>query len=257
MEIKKIQINSKVIMKLTKTEIKEMIKESVKDVLYENKQNLDEISINAKRRNEQNIEKVFNKKPLKSIKTLCVFTANNPDSTQTSSKFNKKNNKSLLHDLKQLHLPIVPAKGKFGNLENSYAVINISLFDSKRLNGKYEQTSFIYSVNNGDGFTNYYYEKHDNNLPYVPDKNDYVVKDTETDVNFLPNSNDNYTQIGKKLKYSIPFSIFQMDETITFNCNRLLEHKKIETFNEAFDLTIGRVGMRTHFIKNILYENIH
>ena len=40
------------IMKLTKTELKNIIKESVKDVLYENKQNLDEISINAKRRNE-------------------------------------------------------------------------------------------------------------------------------------------------------------------------------------------------------------
>lgn len=195
--------------------------------------------------------------PLNSIKTLCVFTANNPDSTQTSSKFNKKNNKSLLHDLKQLHLPIVPAKGKFGNLENSYAVINISLFDSKRLNGKYEQTSFIYSVNNGDGFTNYYYEKNSKDLPYVSDENDYVVKDTETNVNFLPNATDNYTQIGKKFKYSIPFSIFQIDETITFNCNRLLENQKIETFNEAFDLTIGKVGMRANFIKNILYENIH
>ena len=77
-------------MKLTKTELKNIIKESVKEVLNENKQNLDEISINAKRRNERNIEKVFNKKPLKTIKTLCVFTANNPDSTQTSSKFNKK-----------------------------------------------------------------------------------------------------------------------------------------------------------------------
>lgn len=71
------------------------------------------------------------------IKFAAIFTAFNPNSKETESSVNKRNNKNLSDYLKKAGFVYVPVLGKFaGNLERSYMVFNISLNSIKFLSDK-------------------------------------------------------------------------------------------------------------------------
>ena len=122
---------------------------------------------------------------------------------------------------------IVPAIGRFGNDEHPYAVINMSKDTAKYLCGKYQQTSFIYSEFADDGkVMSEYWEKKDSEQPYNSNMNPYVLKDTCEEWEDLNGAEDNFTIIGRKFKYSIPFSIFnEIDDTISENISRMISFK--------------------------------
>lgn len=70
-------------------------------------------------------------------KFAAFFTAFNPNSKETESSVNKRNNKNLSDYLKKAGFVYVPVLGKFaGNLERSYMVFNISLNSIKFLSDK-------------------------------------------------------------------------------------------------------------------------
>ena len=93
---------------LTQNELVDVIKESTVVAL-------NEISKNAKHRNEKNIEQAFRggKPGINGIKYIAVFTAQNPDSTDVGGTINKKVNHKLSRALQAAKYPIVPAAGKF------------------------------------------------------------------------------------------------------------------------------------------------
>ena len=95
-----------------------------------------------RQRTRKNIENAFKKGKggYNAIKTFAVFTAENPDSQS-----------ALLQTLKQGGYVIVPAKGKFGNEEHPYIVLNISQESAAYYCGQFQQTSFVYHVLNDDG----------------------------------------------------------------------------------------------------------
>lgn len=208
---------------LTENNLKGIIREAVSDIL-------NELSISQKKRNVNDFEKAFRKgnRGFNVIKTIVVFTSENPDSQEASSRFNKKARKSLLSDIKLGGYAFVPAVGKFGNKEHPYAVFNMSVDTAKTLSGKYQQTSFVYSHLTDDGHIHSeYWEKKDITLPYNEEKNDYVIKDECDEWKDMTDAYDYFTIVGNKFKYSIPFSIFEdKNQLIHNNAVRLVEQER-------------------------------
>lgn len=75
----------KQIIELSEKQLKSIIKETVNTTL-------NELSISQKKRNVKDFENAFmkGKRGFNAIKTIVVFTSENPDSQQASSQFNKK-----------------------------------------------------------------------------------------------------------------------------------------------------------------------
>lgn len=244
-----------------KININEIVNEVVKD-------NLNEISKSQKKRNADNIVKSFkgklNKRGINVIQAIAVFTAFNPDSKKMPNKFNKNANHSLKKDLKDSQYTIVPCIGNFANSkENSYAVINIDRDTAAYFNGKYQQTSFVYSVfQDDDTVHSEYWEKQDVNEPYDPAANPYVIKDTCDTWIDMADAKTNFTIVGKKFKYSIPFSIFEnVNNQIIDNISKWLikENKKVDKDNIISEIKFGyqKVGYPAYFRRKICNHNLN
>lgn len=225
---------------------------------YENLVN--EISINAKKRNEKNIENALmkGKSGINGIRTIAVFTAENPDTTNVGKDYNHKANHSLSKNLKNAGYIVIPAKGKFGGFsENSFAVINISIEAVMNYCAKYQQTSFIYStIEEGDNAHSSYYEKSDVTKP-ISKTNPYVEKDSSDDIIDMSNADDMFTIIGKNFKYQIPFP-YLMEISNTINKNFLNEENKkwmLNTLEETIDYSMNKKGIDSAFRRKVLYKN--
>ena len=229
---------------------------------------LNEIGISHKKRNARDLENAFKKgkRGLNAIKTIVVFTSENPDGQEMSSQFNKKARNSLLSTLKQGGYACVPAVGQFGNnKERPYAVFNMSLGTAKFLNGKYQQTSFIYTQLNDDGsIHSEYWAKEYENEPYNKHHNDYIMKDQCDEWEDLADAENDFTVVGKNFKYSIPFSIFaDTNEAISNNASALVEQERRRsngtTINEDWliDRTINGVGFSPYLWRKALTRGIN
>lgn len=240
--------------KLTEEKLRHIIKETLDNTL-------NEISISQKERNIKDFENAFKKgkRGLNAIKTIVVFTSENPDSQPSSSQFNKKVRKSLLSDIKLGGYAFVPAIGQFGNREHPYAVFNMSIDTAKVLSGKYQQTSFVYSQLEDDGHIHSeYWEKRDSGLPYDSKKNDYIMKDESDEWRDMADSEDYFTIVGKHFKYSIPFSIFEDKNRLIYNnAIKLVEQEKTKwnsQINEdaLINATIYKVGISPYLWRKAL-----
>lgn len=243
---------------LTEDKLKTIVKKCTTNVL-------NEISISQKKRNIKDFEKVFRngKNGFNAIKTIVVFTSENPDSQPTNTQINQKLRDALLHDIKSGKYAFVPAIGKFGNIEHPYAVFNMSIETAKILSGKYQQTSFVFSKLNDDGsIHNEYWEKQDNNKPYDKKKNDYVKKDQSNEWSDKSDAEDNFTIVGKSFKYSIPFKIFEeINIKISNNAIKLVEQEKKKWKTEInedklIEFTINRVGISPFLWRKALTDGI-
>lgn len=205
-------------------DLKEIVNKTVSNVI-------NELSISQKKRNNKNAENFFRKLKggFNGIKSIVITSAENPDSKSAPRPFNKKATSSLLDDLKSMRYVFVPSMGRFdGNDEHSYAVFNMDVNVAKKLNGKYQQTSFVVSTISNEGVVHSdYWEKKDKMLPYNERENDYVIKDECDEWIDLAKAKDNFTIIGKTFKFSIPFSIFEnVNGLFCNNIKRIIEIEK-------------------------------
>jgi hypothetical protein len=251
----------KKIIRLTEGDLHKIVGQCVNDAL-------NEISISQKKRNVRDFENAFKKgkRGFNAIKTIVVFTSENPDGQEMSSQFNKKARNSLLSTLKGSGYVYVPAVGNFGgNKERPYAVFNMSLGTAKNFNGRYQQRSFIYSQLNDDGsIHSEYWEKEDTEKPYNKHHNDYIMKDQCDEWEDMAEAKDNFTIVGKIFKYSIPFSIFaDTNEAISNNASALVEQERRRsnrtTINEdrLIDMTINQVGYSPYLWRKALTRGIN
>ena len=93
----------------------------------------------------------MNKFGLNGIRTIVVLDSMDPDDQRTINKRNPKARRSPLSIIKSGGYACVPAMEKSGNFDSPYAIFNMSLDVAKKMCGKYQQTSFVYSVLNEDG----------------------------------------------------------------------------------------------------------
>lgn len=236
---------TKQVIKLTKDQLNEIVKESCGEIL-------NEISRSQKKRNNNDVERFFRKGQggFNGIRTIVVLTAENPDSVESDRLYNKKANHSLLKDIKNNRYAFVPAIGRFGdNSENPYAVFNMSVETAKFLCGRYQQTSFVFTQLLADGsIHSEYWEKKITDAPYDKKNNDYVKKDESNEWIDMTNADDNFTIVGNKFKYQIPFSIFESVNSLFTNNMRYMievERKRGDSLineEKILDFTINHVG---------------
>lgn len=222
-------------------------------------QYIQEASRNEKRRNEKFAKNIWiNGKETAGIKRFAIFTCENPNSLnpdelsgeerKNALKLNKKNAKELATILKQNHLKFVPVQGKFGGaVENSYMVFNISFEQTKKLSGKYEQTSFFYCYPDDKGdVVSEYWEKENDSEPYSSTKNDYICKETSTAWSKLDkNTKDNYSVIGGDFKYTIDLKLFEsVSNDIIKNAKEICEKHNYSSVEEVINESYTKIGQK-------------
>ena len=227
--------------------------------------NLTEASTHQKQRNNKDAEQLFRKETgrYNGIHTIVVLTVENPDSKQATNQFNQKERHSLLSDIKNGGYAYLPALGRFGNTERLYAVFNMSVNSAMILCGKYQQTSFVYSeLKDDSSIHSEYHEKFDKSLPFNKKTNNYVKKDECDTWEDVSNADDDFTIIGEKFKYSIPFPMLNtVNETICENLRRAVAVEKErgnKTINEnnLLDFTINRVGQSPYLWRKTLTKGL-
>lgn len=164
------------------------------------------------------------------IKTFAIFTAENRDAKQMNRKQNKELNKELKRDLSNADIEksIISArysyykvKGKYGTIENSFIVYNITLDDAKSLCAKNGQQSFIFCTNDS-GILRFQLWANASRSGYS-----YKLVDEKEEFNVLDDdAKDYYTQISRDFKFNIPFEKFtvaaeDMIESIILRCHKL------------------------------------
>ena len=191
-------------------------------------------------------------KSYKGIITIVVLADENPDSIN-----------SLLINIKNGGYVYVPVTGKIGNIASPYAVFNMSADTAKKLCGRYQQTSFVFSKLNEDGMIHSeYYEKQDPTIPQKRQTNEYIKKDECDTWEDMPNADNNFTVNGKEFKYSIPFEKFKtVNETISENLHRIVSIEKERgnnTINEekALIYTIDGVGQSPYLWRKAMTKGL-
>jgi hypothetical protein len=124
-------------------QLKALIKESVQEVL--------EAETSLELIDEDNLQESGFSKILhtlsggeKSIDTVGILTSENPMGQQIPESENKPLRKALEKDLRELGLGFRKLVGKYGSIENSYFVPNMSKKDVIALGTKYNQDSIIF-----------------------------------------------------------------------------------------------------------------
>lgn len=176
----------KKIIKLTETELINLLKKKINESKYSSVANIMRGGIR------------------KSIKTIAIITGENPYGEKASEEFNKKANEKLESILISGRFGFRKVKGSYGSLENSYIINNISRDSAIYLGKKFNQDSIVYGeVVGGD--------ENDAYMTFAligtdPKKTDEYRKNIEkTDV-FVgrDDAEDFYSEVGGK-KFVLPF----------------------------------------------------
>ena len=152
---------------------------------------------------------------LKKIKTFAILTAENRDKTPMSRKVNKELNKNLKKELSYDNIekniiagryPYYKVKGKYGTVEHSFLIYNITLDDAKSLSANCGQQAFIFGTND-NGILKFQMWANASRSGYsyklVDEKEEFDILDDDAP--------DFYTQISRDFKFSIPFETFEVD----------------------------------------------
>ena len=234
--------------------LEEIIRESISHVISED-------SKNAKKRTQKNIINAFKKgkSGYHGIRTIAVFTSENPDSIPAPNNVNQKNLELLHKSLKSANYVSVPSIGQWeGQKEHPYTVINISRESAARYCGQYQQTSFVfYELEDDSTVKCEYWEKEEPTLPYDRHKNNYVKKGETKEIIETPNSKDNFSKIGKDFKYSAVFE--SINESICRNLNVMAENGfggHNNAVEAIMDISINRKGQTPHIYRGQLYKGL-
>ena len=224
-----------------------------------------------------------NPSAMKHIKTFAICTSENPPNSELTNSentsrsntlkrqlsYNKSeydnlklsrnqtyDNKLLLDysniedELKINHFPYYKTKGKYGSTEHSYLVYNISLHDCKKLCKAADQDSFIFGTN----------DSNDLNFEFWSSNGaDYIKLDTCSMIKGRVNSEDNYTQISKDFKFTIPFSIFNEQlEKVSIKIDKKIElyedYKYDKWLEKLLDNKVN--GKEAFRLRRLIYVDI-
>jgi len=184
-----------------RVDIWKKVKASREEIKQDNKQeNMKESVGNSRSINEDGYARIKNIMggQVKSVQTIAILTAENPQAVQQNSETNNKLNDVLKADLKSGHYGYVQIKGKFGNIENPYFIMNITRNDAIDLGNKYDQMSIIFGSKKEDGDNvSFVFEYIEGNV--TAQVREVVLSGSE-----IAKKNDNYSEY-KGRKFLIPF----------------------------------------------------
>lgn len=197
-----------------------------------------------------NNKKAMKKSGINGIRTIVVLDSMGLNGQRTINQLNPKARRSPLSIIKSGGYACVPAMENFGNFYHPYAIFNMSLDTAKKICGKQQQASFVFSVLNEKGMIHSeYYSKQDPTLPYSKQANDYIKNDECDTWENTSYADGNFTVIGKEFKYGMPFkTLYAVNEAICENLKRMVSVEKQRgnhsiTEERALEYTINGVGL--------------
>ena len=176
------------------------------------------------------------------IRNFAILTPENPMAQATSPEKNRELCKRFEEDLSKGRFVFYKVKGKFaGNIEHSYMVFNVPLDTVKMWCGgdKYNQKSFWMCESKYDeekrrtGIVSYYWVRKPGK------KNAFEMIESSEQWIDTTSEDDNFTQIGRKFKFTIPLEIFKESESRYENARIRLEN---EDFDFMLDESINNKG---------------
>ena len=190
------------------------------------------------------------KSGISGIRTIVVLDSMDPDDQRTINQLNPKARRSPLSIIKSGGYACVPAMENLRNFYHPYAIFNMSLDLAKKICGKQQQASFVFSVLNENGMIHSeYYSKQDPTLPYNKQANDYIKNDECDTWEDTSKADGNFTVIGKEFKYTIPYkTLYAINDAICENLKRMVSVEKHRgnhsiTEESALEYTIKGVGL--------------
>lgn len=198
-----------------------------------------------------------------SIRTIVVLDSMDPDDQRTINQLNPKARRSPLSIIKSGGYACVTAMENFGNYYHPYAIFNMSIDTAKKICGKQQQASFVFSVLNEKGMIHSeYYSKQDPTLPYSKQANDYIKNDecdTWEDTSY---ADGNFTVIGKEFKYGMPFkTLYAVNEAICENLKKMVSIEKLRgnhsiTEESVLEYTINGVGLSPYLWRKAITKGL-
>ena len=190
------------------------------------------------------------KSGVNNIRTIVVLDSMGLNGQRTINQLNPKARRSPLSIIKSGGYACVPAMENFGNFYHPYAIFNMSIDTAKKICGKHQQASFVFSVLNEKGMIHSeYYSKQDPTLPYNKQANDYIKNDECDTWEDMSNADGSFTVIGKEFKYTIPYkTLYAINDAICENLKRMVSVEKHRgnhsiTEESALEYTIYGVGL--------------
>ena len=156
-------------------------------------------------RNQKAIRLFKNPKGSK-IKTFAIFTGENPNRIPSTPAENREYNKQVEKRLKgstiedaihAIRYSYKKVKGKYGNNEHSYLVMNIALSDVKNIAEDACQESFIFGMNDdGKLIFQFWRYRGSGNWELVDETSEFTER---------PEAQKDFTQISRKYKFNLEF----------------------------------------------------
>jgi len=174
-------------------------------------------------RKKSRLQKILNTNFFRYVKTIGIITPENPynadfDGNEIERRtYNNEMLKEFKAYLKNAHYVYIPIQGKFGGfIERSFVIQNIDLKTLKNLASLYQQTSFIYayitnkfSKEGKDEVVFEYWEVPENEKKAPGEKGPYSVNYQKSQTRNISldqrDTDDNYSYLGDKKKFTIPF----------------------------------------------------
>lgn len=170
------------------------------------------------------------------VKTYAILTAYNPMTRELPKEYNERLNEKLKAYLKTGNFVWFPVKGKYGAIERSFIIYDISLSDALHIGEKYEQESIIW-CNNETGEKQYWEQNGNGEFRCTHKRNEL------TD---MADNDDFYTQVSRKTKFQIPF-FDGNDEELN---EMIKEHSAI--LKATIDKNVKRINEGEDYVKRNL-----
>ena len=197
------------------------------------------------------------KSGINGIRTIVVLDSMGLNGQRTINQLNPKARRSPLSIIKSGGYACVPAMENFGNFYHPYAIFNMSLDLAKKICGKQQQASFVFSVLNENGMIHSeYYSKQDPTLPYNKQANDYIKNDECDTWEDTSKADGNFTVIGKEFKYGIPYkTLYAVNDAICENLKKMVSIEILRgnhsiTEESALEYTINGAGLSPYLWRN-------
>lgn len=146
------------------------------------------------------------------IRTFAVLSAENPMGMKNSAEENNKATKELKQKLKEMAIQYVPIEGKYGSIEHSFMLFNITREDAQYLAEWFEQESFFFGINTSPA-TIIYYETSEE------DPSTYEKKEINNKISNESDADDFFSRHGDfKFKFDMDYfkeSVRKIADTIT------------------------------------------
>lgn len=177
----------------------------------------------------------------KGVISFGIVTSENPMGEKISAYENKQRQAELKEWLNNGIYQYIFVKGKYGNLENPFVILNINKDELLFLGTKFTQESVIFARNYFDYVEFQYWEQTDR-------KGNFTLRDTAD--HYVNLDRDDFYTYKKTWKFNIPFSIFeQIQEHFENNFSDFKKEIRDQIYNVNQEIVLSENKTMSHFYK--------